>query len=91
MNPAEENVEDLHICFVLLHQKRKRVIEKIEKAKKAANPSSSKRGKKRSKRASSAKRRREVVGEPEPEGEVYEFVSQKGSDVELCVQDVEIF
>lgn len=91
VNQREENIEEVHYYFVILHQKKKKLIERLEKATK--NVHSAKRSKRKgnSKRSTSAKRRRNdnEIEQAFTESEAqYEFVTQKNSNVELCVQDV---
>jgi uncharacterized protein YoaH (UPF0181 family) len=88
INGQEENIEEVHFYFVLLHQKKKRLIERIEKLMKT-NPSSGELRKAKSKgknRASSAKRRKnEWQDRPTEEtarGQI-EFVSNRHSNIEL--------
>lgn len=87
VNGQEENIEEVHFYFVLLHQKKKKLIEKIEKLMK--NPSSSELKKSKSKsknRASSAKRRKNDWQERPTEENAcnqIEFVSQRNSNVDL--------
>jgi hypothetical protein len=84
VNPNDENIEEIHFIFVKLHQKKKKLIERIEKAGRNL-PTTSKKGKKKQgKRSSSAKRRRGEVPEHhrEPEAQ-YEYIAQKNSNIEL--------
>jgi hypothetical protein len=79
VNSTDENIEEIHFYFVMLNQKKRRIIDRIEKVVQ------NKRTKKKStKRSGSAKRRRgdsgDSIGNEEPQ---YEFITQKNSNIEL--------
>lgn len=84
VNPADDNVEELHHCFVLLCQKKNRVIERVEKVKRTVLSSGKRSKRKISKRSGSTKRRRGEPYETNIENEAqYEYITQKNSNVEL--------
>ena len=92
INGQDENIEEVHFYFVLLHQKKKKLIERIEKLMKNPTPSDMKRQKSKSKnRAQSAKRRKNELQEKSNEDECnqqIEFISQRNSNVDLWAQEV---
>ena len=57
VNGQEDNLEEIHYFFVMFHQKRKRIIEKLERVKHIAQVTD-KKNKKGKARGNSAKRRK---------------------------------
>lgn len=59
VNFQEENIEEMHFYFVVLFQKKRRIIERLERFSKLSNQHDSKKAKRKGKqREPSAKRRK---------------------------------
>jgi hypothetical protein len=92
VNPTDDNIEEIHFYFVMLNQKKRRIIDRIEKANKNVAVQNKRSKRRTTKRSGSAKRRRGDSGDSYVEPELqYEFITQKNSNIELWVQDMDIY
>jgi hypothetical protein len=84
VNPTDDNIEEIHFYFVMLNQKKRRIIDRIEKANKNVVIQNKRSKRRTTKRSGSAKRRRGDSGDSYAEPELqYEFITQKNSNIEL--------